>query len=558
MMEFRLVLVFDVANHLRLEVCKEMGQKSLAPFNRKITFFDLLSSGISNNRELLVLINHSGILTQPFDISPKLIPFDCSMTLFRNEVWSYIYDSSKKSYKKTVCPIKTFMNGASLTKGKCIGGELYLSDMNASCLCIFVAFRYESALNYIIPINSKIPFITTDGKLYVRDLQAESTLLKTLGQNYNYEKCILSISYNEIDKIADFVSNGWKLFAQTSKQKYTSLYLHREKSGVNWFSSSENEQLSYSKQLLDGFLNSRNFKEIGSKIVFFNRDDIEKVPNSEIYSDFSVKICNPNIFDPAKLSGKDKSKIVNCIEKYVQAKLRPYQIEGVFWLFANRLNDCNCLLADDMGLGKTLQVISYLSCIETKKDHLVIAPTSLLFNWHNEVVKFAPHLLSKITFVSYDILRLHLEDYLIKDYDTVVVDEAQIIKNSKTKKYGAISKLKRKCMILLTGTPLENSIEEIWTHFLMLMPELAPLHKRLAIVKKNNGLDNYVKLTGMLLSPFVLRRTKQEVLNDLPLCIEKNVYVQMSGIEMKIYTRIHSMINNAISQGVSGRINSIA
>ena len=120
--------------------------------------------------------------------------------------------------------------------------------------------------------------------------------------------------------------------------------------------------------------------------------------------------------------------------KQLHATLRSYQLEGVKWLSTQRKNRHGCLLADEMGLGKTIQIIAYLCTLKSNLKHLIITPTSLIYNWTSEVMKFAPSLMLNLTFVSYDMLRIHIDQYIHINYDTIVIDEAQIIKNRQTKK----------------------------------------------------------------------------------------------------------------------------
>lgn len=253
----------------------------------------------------------------------------------------------------------------------------------------------------------------------------------------------------------------------------------------------------------------------------------------------------------------EKSNIEIAVRNKVKANLRPYQLEGVVWLQNQRLNGAGCLLADEMGLGKTLQVIAHLACVNTDKPHLVIAPVSLIYNWHREIERFAPQLSDKIMVTSYDHIRIHIEDYLNTVYDTIIIDEAQVIKNRDTKKYKAIAKLHCAHKIILTGTPIENSIEDIWSHFIMLNPGMVRMHDGLH--RKGMSMDSTqtVQLSAKLLNRFIRRKTKAEVLTDLPEKSEETVYLDLSDKEKVIYGNLHKAVVRSLSSGLSGRINSI-
>ena len=211
-----------------------------------------------------------------------------------------------------------------------------------------------------------------------------------------------------------------------------------------------------------------------------------------------------------------------------------------------------------MGLGKTIQVIAHLCCLNPNVRHLIIAPTSLIYNWQNEVLRFAPLLKYQLTLVSYDMLRLHLDDYIHQSFDTIIIDEAQAIKNRQTKKYQAVSQLHSRHRIILTGTPIENSIDELWSHMMILNLAIQGLYRRLQAIGLPSIAEAYIALSAKLLKPFILRREKSQVLTDLPERTEKTVYIELSETERNIYNQVHASILHALNTGVSGRVTSIA
>ena len=182
----------------------------------------------------------------------------------------------------------------------------------------------------------------------------------------------------------------------------------------------------------------------------------------------------------------------------VQASLREYQKEGVNWLCFLRKNDFGGILADDMGLGKTLQALTFFEIIRvsramkkcSNRAHLVICPTSVVTNWQEEVIKFTPKLkyilyhgpkrkkesinFKKIDVVitSYSLLQKEIDFFLTMDFDVVLLDESQNIKNANSKTARAVCKLNSIQRLSLTGTPMENDITEFWSQFKFLMPSL--------------------------------------------------------------------------------------
>ena len=146
------------------------------------------------------------------------------------------------------------------------------------------------------------------------------------------------------------------------------------------------------------------------------------------------------------------------------------------------------ILADDMGLGKTLQVITYLESVKRERASLIVTPASLILNWENEFNKFNSSVLTlsiygdrknregllsnlknEVVITSYDYLKRDMDLYENIDFDTIILDEAQYIKNHKTKVAQAVKKINSKFKLALTGTPLENSLAEIWSIFDFLM-----------------------------------------------------------------------------------------
>ena len=256
-------------------------------------------------------------------------------------------------------------------------------------------------------------------------------------------------------------------------------------------------------------------------------------------------------------------------DKY-QSILRDYQQTGFKWLNTMDQYGFNGILADDMGLGKTIQMLSYL---ETKKNQgvsIVITPASLMLNWEDELKKFHSSLnvllivgdkdtrvaqLESINdydlvITSYDYLRRDINSYLNTEFECIVLDEAQYIKNPQTKSAECVKQLKGRHRFALTGTPIENSLTEMWSIFDFLMPNYLYTKRMfedqflLPIVENNDEVKtNQLK---SMISPFVLRRNKSEVLRELPDKIEQDLYYKMSEEEEKYYLSHLVTINKTL------------
>ena len=263
---------------------------------------------------------------------------------------------------------------------------------------------------------------------------------------------------------------------------------------------------------------------------------------------------------------KDAIEEKTAIPNELNAVLRDYQKIGYNWLKTLDSYKFGGILADDMGLGKTVQILTVvLSYIEeqkqNKKTSIVISPSSIALNWLNETKKFAPNIKAKVVsgnaserrniieniekydliVTSYDLLKRDIEVYKEKKYNFkyIIADEAQYLKNNSTQNAKAIKELSGETRYALTGTPIENSLAELWSIFDFIMPGYLFQYKvfkskyEVPIIKEENQ-DAMAKLK-MLIEPFILRRTKKEVLTELP---EKTITVlnnNMDEEQEKIY-----------------------
>ena len=261
------------------------------------------------------------------------------------------------------------------------------------------------------------------------------------------------------------------------------------------------------------------------------------------------------------------------IAKEYNTILRDYQKEGYVWLHTLKDYGFNGILADDMGLGKTLQIITLLDSLETPRPSLVVCPSSLIYNWEDEVHKFSnklpvtcitgniqtrSELIKEIKqglyVTSYDYMRRDFELYQEIEFEYVILDEAQYIKNQKTKNAQSVKTLKTRHKLALTGTPIENSLAELWSIFDFLMPQyLYNYHHfketyEIPIIK-NEDQQKQAKLK-QLVEPFILRRTKKDVLTELPDKIENNVIIPFTPEEEKVYLANLSTINSELQSAI--------
>jgi len=256
----------------------------------------------------------------------------------------------------------------------------------------------------------------------------------------------------------------------------------------------------------------------------------------------------------------------------LRATLREYQIDGFKWLKSLSVVGLGGILADEMGLGKTVQTIAFLLSEENKKS-IIISPTSLVYNWKAEIEKFAPSLevaivhgekserlklINKlkdydIILTTYGTLRMDTELYKNIIFDYCIIDEAQNIKNYLTQNTKVIKEVRAKVRFALTGTPIENNLLELWSIFDFIMPNY--LYSK-EIFESNfitTRQDNLKELK-LLIKPFLLRRTKKEVLKELPDKIEKKFLVEMTGSQKNVYKSYIKLIRDKMKNRSDSRI----
>ncbi|MBI4950825.1 MAG: DEAD/DEAH box helicase family protein [Myxococcales bacterium] len=266
-----------------------------------------------------------------------------------------------------------------------------------------------------------------------------------------------------------------------------------------------------------------------------------------------------NLFEQlANLSGIEKA----VKPRALKAKLRPYQEDALSWLlFIHELRSGG-VLADDMGLGKTVETLALLLAVKQRQKKvrvLIVAPTSVVFNWQREIERFAPSLgvavwhgaerkeleqeleHAEIIITSYALLRRDIELLATLELDYAVLDEAQHIKNPASATAGAAKRLRAARRLALTGTPIENRLSEIWSIFDFVSPGLlGPLDRFEARFSRKIEAGDYKTAQRLraIIHPFILRRTKLEVAKDLPEKIEMDSLCELAGEQRALYLQV--------------------
>lgn len=246
-----------------------------------------------------------------------------------------------------------------------------------------------------------------------------------------------------------------------------------------------------------------------------------------------------------------------CIPANINATLRSYQEEGFFWLAKLDKWGVGACLADDMGLGKTLQALTFILHKSQNGPSLVIAPTSVTMNWEEEAAKFTPDLRVKmftssskneilekatskdLVVASYGILQNRPKAFTSIQWQTIVLDEAQAIKNSNTQRSQIAMLLEAKFKLITTGTPIENHLGELWNLFQFINPGLLgtqeSFRRKYMIPIEKDDESSKKEALRKLVQPFILRRLKKDVLKELPPRIENTLYIETNEDEKHFY-----------------------
>lgn len=371
----------------------------------------------------------------------------------------------------------------------------------------------------------------------------------------------VKIENNLLDiNLEDFKFNIYEIKDIINKYKLRKKF-YRLKDGT-YISLEKNSGLDFLENLTDNIeIEDENVEENSIKLPIYRALYLEKIfknmPNTNIQKNEYYKNMISQIEDrQIDLSTKIPPKL--------NAELRTYQKIGYKWLRTLEQYKMGGILADDMGLGKTIQLLAViLSYVQKNKGNvkpsIIICPSSLALNWYNEIQKFTPTLKAlvisddylerkrkieeigkyQVIITSYDSLKRDIDLYENYCFKYVVADEAQYIKNNNTKNSKAIKTINAETKFALTGTPIENSLSELWSIFDFIMPGYLYKYKKFKelyetpIIKEQN--EDVMNKLKKQIEPFVLRRTKGEVLTELP---DKTVTIlnnEMSEEQYNIY-----------------------
>ena len=516
-----------------------LGKESSKRFN---TLYNELSKNNfkyfpGNNKSFIDIISTLSVITKKVNISDDLRNFLRDYLKGRY----FIYREDKDIY----CDIEVIYGNK---------GIKILKDNNLMLEWIR-DFKYEERLimtfeRYgFIKSNGKMKFIGDDEKLFSFLNSKDNELLESgeivlpeaLNEFYIYtsedlygtvyeEDWAIKLSYGIKGISEDDFKKAYKSFKNNNR-----FYKTKNRGFIDLMDDKIRDMFNMINLLnLENDLD-KGISYINKAKISFVQEMINKFDLSFIYNKDSLKSIEEKLKEL-------KEKDIELTDK-ITSILRPYQEEGIKWIRDLYKLGFGGILADEMGLGKTLQTISFLASNKEKK-FLIIVPTSLIFNWRDEFLKFTPELNIGIVYgdkrdciienyesyngliTTYGVLKNDLEKFLDKEFDICIIDEAQNIKNYKSQTAQAVKQINAKFRLALTGTPIENNLKELWSIFNFIMPGfLYSIEEFDSKFNKDN--DKSVLLLKSLVNPFILRRTKDDVAKDLPGKSEKTVLVKL-------------------------------
>lgn len=480
-----------------------------------------------------------------------------------------------------------------ITLPKEISTKLYF-DLRSSYILVDALFKYdEKEVNYFDKSNTILRDIDYETKVI-------NDILK-YGFEINNNKIILKDIEKEVEFLENGLENLATKYEIFTTEKFKGINIKKKTSVTSMFGIGQDNILSYTFSL--GDINSNElvniFEEIKNKKKYYRlkngdilnledeslkelsdlKDDLE-LSDAEIIAGHGAILKYRAIYlDSLKNTKyniiKTDNLFDNFIDKFYKFKdinltlpkdelkiLRDYQVTGVKWLYTLSKTGFGGILADEMGLGKTIQVIYYIKQMLKDNENnkfLIVVPTSLAYNWDHEFDSFGSNIKRKICvgnkdkrtkilrnlndtnviITTYGLLREDEELYNNLNFNTMVIDEAQNIKNNMAGITKVVKKINAETKFALTGTPLENSILELWSIFDFIMPGyLASLTKFQSKYKiKDFDEDSEILIKGLSkqINPFILRRKKQDVVKELPDKLINDIYIELKDEQKKLY-----------------------
>lgn len=425
--------------------------------------------------------------------------------------------------------------------------------------------------------------------------------------NIKDEQQIYEILSCDISKLNSccrlFLSDNLKKIKVNSKISYRAITT----SGIDWFKVSiksdeftDDELLEIVKAYKDNKKYIRFKDSIFSLKQLDNNDKLSILDNFDI--DETLEGKKMPIYQAMKLKAfsshdiqlslsSSLKELFNNLKDYqnsdykieTTAPLREYQLDAVKWMMTLFKYNLSGILADDMGLGKSLELITFLDNYKFSKPILIVSPKSLIYNWENEFKKWNSNkktyvidsskeerileyqniakVSNSVFIISYDSLRNDIEEFLKYEFSFLILDEGQYIANAFAKKTVAVKMIKADNKFVLTGTPIQNSLLDLWSLFDFILPGYFSNYKDFA--KEYNEIDkeeieNNKNKLSLLIEPFILRRKKEDVLTELPSKEKHDIFITLDEESNKIYQAFLTKARNNFLKKSNNKIETLA
>nr|MBK5234385.1 DEAD/DEAH box helicase [Clostridium sp.] len=531
---------------------------------------------------------------------------------FKEEKNNFIefYDEEKNDVASFVLPTLNKISDK-VNIDPSLENEFYIKELKAIVYFekksenveVRITFKYGDI--DINPFNSK-ENKAQEGRALIRDMDKEMNIINQFHE-FGFVNTSKGFEIRDEEKLLEFLVSGLEKLKQTAEVYYSEEFNKMKVHGNSGYKSNitlnkdDLLEFSFSIEGVDNIelsnifgalrekrkyhrlkngsfvlLDSSNILKISQMIEYLNIKDKDIAKNKIILSKYNAIYIEEKLrreqmdfvdtnkkFRDLVDTALNIKEIKAIVPKTLENIMRDYQKVGFKWL--KTLAGCGFggILADEMGLGKTLQAIALIQAEieenDNKQPTLVVCPTSVVYNWKDEIEKFAPVLNcivisgsknsrdeqkqnindADVVITSYALIRRDLDDYNKIKFRYCFLDEAQFIKNFNSINAQSVKSINAQCKFALTGTPIENSLTELWSIFDFIMPGYMLNHSAFSkkyeapIVKDGSKkalqeLNNHVK-------PFILRRTKIEVAKDLPAKIEHRISVEMTDEQKKVY-----------------------
>ena len=493
--------------------------------------------------------------------------------------------------------------------------KLYFDSSNSIITCE-VHFNYGDII--INPLHQEKE--NRENVILIRDIEGEEKI-KDVIKNFGFKASTLKYQLEDENEIVVLLTEGITKLQELSEIYYSDSFKGLKIYNPSSFKSSiklrDNNFLEFSfnidgvdkDELKNIFLalkdKKRYYKLKKGGFVSLETRELMEVANILDYMDVKhSELDNDNILIPkynaAYIDNKLKASNLDFIEKnrsfremvsniqdvkssdfvvpeFLAHVLRNYQKTGYKWLSTLANYGFGGILADEMGLGKTIQAITFIAAVEENIPSLVITPTSLVYNWKSEIERFAPMLKTlaisgsraereklismtqdyDIVVTSYPLIRRDIDKYKEISFKYCFLDEAQQIKNPSSINARSVKQIKAESYFALTGTPIENSLTELWSIFDFIMPGYLLNHNKFMekyespIIK--NGEQKALEELKRHVQPFILRRLKKDVIKELPPKIEVKLTAELTLGQKKLYAAYLSAAKGEIAEEIKDK-----